>query len=152
MKQISAAEEDVDTCLDDLGLNWNRKTYYYWSYIRFCACLILDGFLIPQILLNVLRDSAEEALTSPFYVGMSAVRLVPHAYNQYIPMLKIEMNSTYCYANPAAEMYSTGWDIVIPCVIIALAVIVYVQQWHGGRCILPKKIEGFGDVRKSYHS
>ncbi|XP_057791159.1 uncharacterized protein LOC131008289 [Salvia miltiorrhiza] len=130
-----------------LLLNWIRKTYIgrrysVWGDLRSYAGLILDGFLVPQIMLNVLRGSAEKALSHPFYVGTSAVRLVPHAYNQYRAhnYPKYDLNATYYYANPAADMYSTAWDIIIPCGVIVLAVIVFVQQRHGGRCILPKRL------------
>ncbi|KAG6421339.1 hypothetical protein SASPL_117890 [Salvia splendens] len=130
-----------------LMINWMRKTYIGWRYtvwgdLRSYAGLILDGFLVPQILLNVVRGSAERALSRSFYIGTSAVRLVPHAYNQYRAhsFSKFDLNATYYYANPAADMYSTAWDIIIPCGVIALAVVVFVQQRHGGRCILPKRL------------
>ncbi|XP_057791162.1 uncharacterized protein LOC131008291 [Salvia miltiorrhiza] len=130
-----------------LLFNWIRKTYVgrrysVWGDLRSYAGLILDGFLVPQIMLNVLRGSAEKALSHPFYVGTSVVRLVPHAYNQYRAhnYPKYDLNATYYYANPAADMYSTAWDIIIPCGVIVLAVIVFVQQRHGGRCILPKRL------------
>ncbi|KAL1563696.1 (E3-independent) E2 ubiquitin-conjugating enzyme [Salvia divinorum] len=131
-----------------LIINWMRNSYTIgwrysvWGDIRSYAGLILDGFLVPQILLNVVRGSAEKALSHPFYIGTSAVRLVPHAYNQYRAhnYPKFELNATYYYANPAADMYSTAWDIIIPCGVIALAVVVFVQQRHGGRCILPKRV------------
>ncbi|XP_057797371.1 uncharacterized protein LOC131013311 [Salvia miltiorrhiza] len=125
-----------------LLLNRMRQTYAVWGVLWSYAGLILDGFLVPQILLNVLRGSAEKALSHPFYVGTSAVRLVPHAYNQYRAhnYPKYDLNATYYYANPAADMYSTAWDIIIPCGVILLAVIVFVQQRHGGRCILPRRL------------
>ncbi|XP_047949195.1 uncharacterized protein LOC125195033 [Salvia hispanica] len=130
-----------------LMINWMRKTYIGWRYsvwgdLRSYAGLILDGFLVPQILLNVVRGSAERALSRSFYIGTSAVRLVPHAYNQYRAhsFSKFDLNATYYYANPAADMYSTAWDIIIPCGVITLAVVVFVQQRHGGRCILPKRL------------
>ncbi|KAL0283964.1 UNVERIFIED_CONTAM: hypothetical protein Sangu_2855100 [Sesamum angustifolium] len=81
-----------------LLVNWTRNRYGYqavnssysvlkqhslWGDLRSYAGLILDGFLLPQVLLNVFMGSAEKALSHPFYVGISAVRLVPHAYDQY---------------------------------------------------------------------
>ncbi|KAL7087663.1 hypothetical protein ACP275_13G081800 [Erythranthe tilingii] len=44
------------------------------------AGLILDGFLVPQVLFNIFTGSTEKALAESFYVGMSGVRLAPHAY------------------------------------------------------------------------
>lgn len=135
-------------------LNWTKNRYVHqgmyslWGDLRSYAGLILDGFLLPQILLNVFVGSAEKALSHSFYMGTSAVRIVPHAYNQYrmhnYPMY--DLNTTYYYANPAADFYSTAWDIVIPCGIIWLAVVVFFQQRHGGRCIIPKRLEMYEKV------
>ncbi|KAL8046543.1 hypothetical protein ABFX02_08G184600 [Erythranthe guttata] len=117
-----------------------------WGDVRSYAGLILDGFLLPQIVLNAIRGGlGRTALSGPFYVGTSAVRLVPHAYDQYrlrsYPTAGI--NGTYFYADQSADFYSTVWDFVIPCGVVALAVVVFLQQRYGGRCILPR---GFGEV------
>ncbi|KAL0320678.1 UNVERIFIED_CONTAM: hypothetical protein Sradi_5329300 [Sesamum radiatum] len=139
-----------------LLVNWTRNRYGYqavsssynvfkrhslWGDLRSYAGLILDGFLLPQVLLNVFMGSAEKALSRPFYVGISAVRLVPHAYDQYrahnYPASYV--NGTYYYANPTADFYSTAWNVIIPCGVIALAVIVFLQQRRGGRWILPRR-------------
>ncbi|KAK6132683.1 hypothetical protein DH2020_033566 [Rehmannia glutinosa] len=87
------------------------------------------------------EGSAEKALSEPFYVGTSVVRLLPHAYNQYRThnYAAFDVNGTYYYANPAADFYSTAWDVLIPCGVIALAVIVFLQQRNGGRWILPRR-------------
>ncbi|KAI3466117.1 hypothetical protein Pfo_022780 [Paulownia fortunei] len=138
-----------------LLLNWTRNRYGHqavsphavyrkhslWGDLRSYAGLILDGFLLPQILLNTFSGSAEKALSHPFYIGTSAVRLVPHAYDQYRAhnYRRFDVNETYYYANPSADFYSTSWDVLIPCGVIALAVIIFLQQRHGGRCILPQR-------------
>ncbi|XP_073137760.1 uncharacterized protein [Henckelia pumila] len=131
-------------------LNWihskNREMHFYveyslWGYLRSYAGLILDGFLLPQILLNTFSGSSAIALSNPFYIGTSAVRLVPHAYDQYRAhsFPRTNINGTYFYANPSTDFYSSAWDVIIPCVVVALAVIVFLQQRHGGRWILPKR-------------
>lgn len=133
-----------------LVVNWMRKTYVgrrysVWGDLRSYAGLILDGFLVPQILFNIFRGaSPQKPLSHPFYIGMSSVRLVPHAYNQYRAhnYPKFDLNATYYYANPAADLYSTAWDIIIPFGVIVFAVVVFVQQRHGGRCILPQRLRG----------
>ncbi|XP_073141935.1 uncharacterized protein [Henckelia pumila] len=133
-----------------LLLNWikskNQGMHFYaefslWVYLRSYAGLILDGFLLPQILLNTFSGSSAIALSNPFYIGTSAVRLVPHAYDQYRAhsFPRTNINGTYFYANPSADFYSSAWDVIIPCVVVALAVIVFLQQRHGGRWILPKR-------------
>ncbi|KAM1583035.1 hypothetical protein ACFX10_030690 [Malus domestica] len=43
--------------------------------------LILDGVLVPQILLNI--NSKEKAMSVPFHIGTTFVRVLPHAYNLY---------------------------------------------------------------------
>ncbi|KAL7103614.1 hypothetical protein ACP275_08G190500 [Erythranthe tilingii] len=124
----------------------NLGSTTFWEDVRSYAGLILDGFLLPQIVLNAIRGGlGRAALSGPFYVGTSAVRLVPHAYDQYrlrnYPTVGI--NGTYFYADQTADFYSTVWDFVIPCGVVALAVVVFLQQRYGGRCILPR---GFGEV------
>ncbi|XP_051135495.1 uncharacterized protein LOC127254446 [Andrographis paniculata] len=117
------------------------RNYSVWGGLRSYAGLILDGFLLPQVAMNAARGSTEKALSHPFYMGTSAVRLVPHAYNRYrawsypAPFV----NGTYYYANPAGDFYSTAWDVVIPVVVAAMAAAVFLQQRRGGRCILPKR-------------
>ncbi|KAK6132675.1 hypothetical protein DH2020_033591 [Rehmannia glutinosa] len=137
-----------------LLLNWTRNRHYrkysLWGDLRSYAGLILDGFLLPQIFLNTFRGSAEKALSEPFYVGTSVVRLLPHAYNQYRThnYAAFDVNGTYYYANPAADFYSTAWDVLIPCGVIALVVIVFLQQRNGGRWILPRNLENWNFMRR----
>ncbi|KAI3457462.1 hypothetical protein Pfo_014125 [Paulownia fortunei] len=137
-----------------LLVNWTRKRHGHqdyqkhslWGDLRSYTSLILDGFLLPQILSNTFRGSSEKALAHSFYIGISMVRLVPHAYDQYrthnYPTYNV--NGTYYYANPTAEFYSTAWDVIIPCGVVTFAVIVYLQQRYGGRCILPTRFRELG--------
>ncbi|KAL3848638.1 hypothetical protein ACJIZ3_010520 [Penstemon smallii] len=124
-----------------LLLNRTRNKNSLWNDLRSYSGLILDGFLFPQILLNVFRGSSEKALSHSFYVGSSLVRVVPHAYDQYRAHSypRSYVNGTYYYANHSADFYSTAWDVVIPFGVIALAVIIFLQQRRGGRCIIPKR-------------
>lgn len=127
-------------------LTWSRgfthqQQYSLWGNLRSYAGLILDGFLFPQILLNIFQMSREIALSPSFYLGTTSVRLVPHAYDlyrghNYVPA---HVNGTYIYANPNADFYSAAWDIIIPCAGMLFAGIIYLQQRYGGRCILPSK-------------
>ncbi|CAA0813280.1 Protein of unknown function (DUF2921 [Striga hermonthica] len=126
-----------------LAVVWNKcfRKYSVWGDLRSYVGFILDGFLFPQILLNIFGGSAAKALGEPFYVGTSLARVVPHAYNQYREhnYPAYDVNGTYYYANPGADYYSTAWDVLIPCVIIGFAVITFVQQRNGGRWILPRR-------------
>ncbi|XP_059663997.1 uncharacterized protein LOC132309730 [Cornus florida] len=113
-----------------------------WGNLRSYAGLVIDGFLFPQILLNVFQTSRENALSRSFYVGTTFVRLQPHAYDLYrahnfVPQ---HFNGSYIYANPTSDFYSAAWDVIIPCGGIIFAVIIFLQQRFGGCCILPRRL------------
>ncbi|KAK1405162.1 hypothetical protein POM88_004767 [Heracleum sosnowskyi] len=73
-------------------LNW-KKNYYgnvsrsldysraqhqqhvLWGDLRSYAGLVLDGFLFPQVLLNIFHMSRESALSMPFYLGTTLVHI-----------------------------------------------------------------------------
>ncbi|XP_057993133.1 uncharacterized protein LOC131174091 [Hevea brasiliensis] len=62
--------------LIDLLVNWNE-----WLDLKSYAGVILDGFLLPQILLNIFGNSKENALSGSFYIGNTFLQLLPHVYN-----------------------------------------------------------------------
>lgn len=117
-----------------------RHAYHsLWEDLRSYAGLILDGFLLPQILGNLFWDIRETVLVPYFYIGITVVRSVPHMYDAYRVIRYIpEYSSSYFYANPVWDFYSTAWDIVIPCGAFFLALLVFLQQRFGGRCIIPR--------------
>lgn len=127
----------------------NNK-HLLWDDLRCYAGLILDGFLLPQIILNIFNGSTTKALSPLFYIGMSFVRLFPHAYNQYRKhnYPTYDVKGTYYYANQDSGFYSTALDIVISCQIIVFDVVVFLQQRHGGRCVLPQRMSGLKIYRK----
>ncbi|KAK3198946.1 hypothetical protein Dsin_022361 [Dipteronia sinensis] len=111
-----------------------------WGGLRSYAGLILDGFLFPQILLNIFQNSTEKVLSPLFYIGYTLIRLVPHAYDlyrahNYVP----DFDGSYIYADHKADFYSTAWDVSIPLGCILFAAILYFQQRFGGRCFLPRR-------------
>ncbi|KAA8523900.1 hypothetical protein F0562_010323 [Nyssa sinensis] len=125
-------------------VNWMKNkssTTMLWGALRSYAGLILDGFLFPQILFNAFQISTESALSRSFYIGTTFVRLLPHAYDLYRAhsYVQRQLDVLYFYANPSADFYSTVWDIIIPLGGMLLAVILYLQQKFGGRCVLPRK-------------
>ncbi|RVW93131.1 hypothetical protein CK203_031377 [Vitis vinifera] len=106
--------------------------------LRSYAGLVLDGFLFPQILLNMFTSSTVKALSIHF-IWNHFVRLLPHTYDLYRAHNNaISFNGSYIYANPGADFYSTAWDVII---LVGSAVFCYhfLQQRFGGRCILPKR-------------
>eukprot|EP00257_Ricinus_communis_P011076 XP_002531712.2 uncharacterized protein LOC8273567 [Ricinus communis] len=78
--------------------------------------LILDGFLLPQILMNIFRDSKENVLSSSFYIGMTFLQLLPHVhtlYEAYTSLLQIP-----------------PWEVITVLVDLVLAAVIYLQQHH----------------------
>ncbi|KAM0029064.1 hypothetical protein Hdeb2414_s0018g00521471 [Helianthus debilis subsp. tardiflorus] len=114
-----------------------------WIDLRSCAGLTVDGFLFPQLTLNIFQNSKGNALSRSFYIGTTFVRLLPHAYDLYMGQkhMSHQFDRLYIYANPRAQLYSPSWDIVIVCGGLVFAVIVFLQQRFGGRFMLPKRFQ-----------
>ncbi|XP_044511472.1 uncharacterized protein LOC123229588 [Mangifera indica] len=111
-----------------------------WMDFRSYAGFILDGFLFPQILLNMFYNSREIALSRLFYIGFTLVRFVPHAYDLYKAHNNVQnFDVSYIHADPAADFYFTAWNVTIMLVGILFAAIIYLQQRFGGRCFLPRR-------------
>lgn len=116
-----------------------------WDNLISYFGLILDGFLVPQIILNIILNSKDKALSPLFYMGTTAVRALPHLYDAYrarnfMPYLKF----SYIYGSPDGDYYSTAWDIVIPIGGVILTVLIFLQQQFGGNCFLPKRFRKHG--------
>ncbi|CAL2254123.1 unnamed protein product [Prunus armeniaca] len=114
------------------------------------AGLVLDGFLLPQILLNMFCKSKKNALSISFYIGTTFVRVLPNAYDLYRAQNSAHhpLNGSYIYASPVADFYSTPWDAIIPFGGLLFAGIIYLQQKFGGLCILPQKWRELGEYEK----
>ncbi|XP_020105814.1 uncharacterized protein LOC109722259 [Ananas comosus] len=111
-----------------------------WEDLISYAGLILDGFLLPQFTFNLFSNSKDKSLASSFYVGNTLVRALPHVYDAYRARRNVPLfMSSYLYASPGEDLYTLAWDIVIPCVGILLAALIYLQQRFGGACFLPSK-------------
>ncbi|KAL6205708.1 hypothetical protein ACLB2K_022962 [Fragaria x ananassa] len=137
-----------------LLMNWRKRDYIidmvsryqgpdiFGTVLTICAGLVLDGFLLPQIVLNIFRKSKEKSLAVSFFVGTTLVRVLPHAYDLYRDHTsgQDQLNESYIYASPAAYFYSTTWNVIVPCGGLLFAVIIYLQQQFGGSYILPHKL------------
>jgi len=110
----------------------------FWENLKSYSGLVLDGFLLPQILLNLFRNSKGNALCCSFYYGISLVRVIPHAYDLFEALVYVDGSSLY--EDEIADYYSTAWDIIIPLVSLLFAVIIHLQQRFGG-CIIKGKEE-----------
>lgn len=99
------------------------------------AGLSVDFFLFPQVVGNYFWEIQGTVLSSPFYVGMTLVRSLPHLYDI---LRKLEFfslsNRRYYYANPSWDFYSKAWDAIIPFGNLLLAVLIFFQQRYGGAC------------------
>ncbi|XP_020223494.1 uncharacterized protein LOC109805728 [Cajanus cajan] len=114
-----------------------------WENLKSYGGLVLDGFLLPQIILNLFSNMKDNVLSCSFYFGTTFVRLLPHAYDLYRThnFARVD-NGSYFYADPSADFYSTAWDIAIPLGGILVAIIIYLQQRFGAHCILPQRFKG----------
>lgn len=111
-----------------------------WNDLKSYAGLVMDGFLLPQILFNLFFNSGEKALAPLFYAGTTVVRVLPHAYDLYRAHAYASyLDLSYIYASHKMDFYSTAWDIVIPCCGLLFAVIIFLQQRFGAPCILPRR-------------
>ncbi|KAH7546005.1 hypothetical protein FEM48_Zijuj01G0155000 [Ziziphus jujuba var. spinosa] len=111
-----------------------------WEDLKSYAGLVLDGFLLPQILFNLFLHSGEKALIPFFYIGTTMVRLLPHAYDLFRAHSSAwYLDLSYIYANHRMDFYSTAWNIIIPCGGLLFAVVIFLQQRFSGRCIVPRR-------------
>ena len=112
-----------------------------WEGLKQLGGLVLDGFLLPQIMFNLFSNMKENALSCWFYFGTSFVRMLPHAFDLYRAHNYDEQDDDYgfyyYYADPSADYYSTTLDIVIPLASFMFAVIILLQQRFGGCCVVP---------------
>ncbi|XP_050367227.1 uncharacterized protein LOC126785656 [Argentina anserina] len=117
-----------------------HQRYSLWDNLKPYSGLVLDGFLLPQLLFNLFFNSGEKSLSCTFYIGSTIIRLLPHAYDLYRARTSPGIFTFFCYyAKSTSDFYSTAWNIIIPCGCLLFAAIVFLQQRFGGRCILPKR-------------
>ncbi|XP_020239491.1 uncharacterized protein LOC109818437 [Cajanus cajan] len=110
--------------------------YLSWMKLKFYSDLVLDGFLLPQILLNIFWNSKGNALCFSFFFGISMVRLLPRACDDLFVALLLVLG--YVIAEPQQQVayYSRASDKITPLVVLMFAIIIYLQQRFGGRSIL----------------
>ncbi|KAF8676320.1 hypothetical protein HU200_047198 [Digitaria exilis] len=112
------------------------------------AGLVLDGFLLPQVVWNAAAGSspAVRALSPWFYAGGAAIRAAPHAYDafrkrSYVPSRR----TSSVYASPRDDIFGVGWDVAVQCGVALLAALVFLQQRFGGAflCCLKRRRPGY---------
>lgn len=117
---------------------------YLWEDLMSFAGLVLDNYLLPQFIFNIFLRSKEKrlTLTPSFYIGTTIVRAFPHIYDAYRAHHYVPRpDSSYIYARQDGDLYSSAWDIIIPCEGLILSVLIYLQQRFGGVSVVPKKMK-----------
>lgn len=113
------------------------------------AGLVLDGFLLPQVVSNAFSGSRVRALSPWFYAGGTVIRAAPHAYDVFRKHSDVPSwnATTYVYASPRDDLYGIAWDIAIPCGAMLLAALLFLQQRLGGAflCCLKSRRSGSGE-------
>ena len=92
------------------------QLHTFWENLKSYSGLVLDGFLLPQILLNLFRNSKGNALSC--------------AYDLFEALVYVDGSSLY--EDEIEDYYSTAWDIIIPLVSLLFVVIIHLQQRFGG--------------------
>ncbi|KAE8702070.1 Ubiquitin-conjugating enzyme 25, putative isoform 1 [Hibiscus syriacus] len=101
------------------------------NYLKSYAGSILDSFLLPQVLVNMFSNSRQKALSCSFLIGITFVRLVPHAYDLHCNLSNVSLNPD--------RSVSAAWDVTMLWGLPVLAAIIFVQQKSGAHCILPSR-------------
>ncbi|KAI5021352.1 hypothetical protein ZWY2020_055197 [Hordeum vulgare] len=110
-----------------LAINMGRWPAMVWQDLVSYAGLILDGFLLPQVILNAsLGASRARAISPSFYMGGTVLRLMPHVYDVVRAQINKQpsMRSSLATASSAAR----AWDAVIACGAALLALLLFLQQ------------------------
>ncbi|KAL5730369.1 (E3-independent) E2 ubiquitin-conjugating enzyme [Ranunculus cassubicifolius] len=128
---------------------YQRISHSIWLDLRSYAGLLLDGFLLPQILFNAFWSSKDKSLHPAFYVGITSVHLIPHAYDLYRAHNYAQYyGESFIYASPGGDFFSTAWDLIIPCGGLLFAILIFLQQRFGGGCIIPSRFRQTEEYEK----
>ncbi|KAF7033490.1 hypothetical protein CFC21_044578 [Triticum aestivum] len=136
---VAGAASVINSGASTIGMGAWRVTI--WQDLVSYAGLILDGFLLPQVILNAsLGGSRARAISPWFYMGGTMLRLMPHVYDvvraqTYTP----SMRSSNLYASPHDDLFGVAWDMVIPCGAALLAFLLFLQQRLPGTESLPSQ-------------
>ncbi|KAG1335526.1 hypothetical protein COCNU_03G016450 [Cocos nucifera] len=129
---INASRRPIhqDTYVDSRG---NSHKLREWGIqLEEYIGLVQDFFLLPQIIGNLLWQINCKPLRKAYYIGITAVRLLPHVYD-YIraPVFNPYFSEEYEFVNPSLDFYSRFGDVAIPVTASVLAIVVFIQQtWN----------------------
>ncbi|KAF2951648.1 hypothetical protein DAI22_01g278500 [Oryza sativa Japonica Group] len=106
-----------------------------WADLASYAGLVLDGFLLPQVVFNAASGSRSRvrAISPWFYAGGTVIRAAPHAYDAF---RAVSYAATHVYASSRDDFFGVAWDIVVPLGAALLAFVLFLQQRLGGDLLL----------------
>ena len=95
--------------------------------------LIVDGFLLPQIILNASSSGGSavvRAISPWFYMGGTVIRVMPHLYDvvRRQAYVRSMSRSSEVYASGRGDLFGVAWDVVVPCGAASLALVLFWQQ------------------------
>jgi hypothetical protein len=102
------------------------------------VALMQDLFLLPQVIGNAVWRVNCRPLKGSFYVGVTAVRLLPHVYDYVRPSAAFAgahysgMQDFMGAASASGgRFFVKAGDVVIPLAAVALALVLHAQQrWN----------------------
>uniref|UniRef100_N1R4P4 RING-type E3 ubiquitin transferase n=1 Tax=Aegilops tauschii TaxID=37682 RepID=N1R4P4_AEGTA len=92
------------------------------------VALMQDLFLLPQAIGNAVWRINCRPLKGSFYVGVTFLRLLPHAYEYGGPPADFRSRSVDVNAGSQGRFFAKAGDMVIPLAAVALALVVHAQQ------------------------
>lgn len=66
-----------------------------WGAFASYAGLVVDGFLLPQIVLNAISGSCAKAISSWFFLGGTVTRVAPHVYDVVMAGYVLSVRQSY---------------------------------------------------------
>ncbi|KAM0919064.1 hypothetical protein ACQ4PT_008468 [Festuca glaucescens] len=126
-----------------------------WDDLVSYAGLILDGFLLPQVIMNTSMSGSRVRAISPwFYIGGTMIRAAPHVYDVVRGRIyeELSVRLTKVYASSRGDLFGVAWDIVIPCGAALLATVMFLQQRLGDASVLPSQRRSSAGYEMVSHS
>jgi hypothetical protein len=95
------------------------------------VALMQDLFLLPQVIGNAVWRVNCRPLKGSFYIGVTAVRLLPHVYDYVRPTAAFVGERDFVGAASRGQFFANSGDVVIPLAAVALVLVVHAQQrWN----------------------
>ncbi|PQQ21488.1 uncharacterized protein Pyn_07736 [Prunus yedoensis var. nudiflora] len=116
-------------------------------FLAYSPLYIAGGFVV--LFMNVKQNQLhiESALSWSFYLGITFMRVLPHAYDLYRAKSYDPWSSKFSI-DPHASFHSGSPDVIVCSVCLLFAAIICLPQQFGGRCILPSRFGGHEDYEK----